>query len=136
MGAEPGVNSERGSTLGAPGVLIVDDDVLVLDVQRRIIERSGLGCLTASTGAAAVELLRERNDIRLVILDATLPDESSLEILKGLRRVNPSVRVIVCSGLAQDGPVQVLMDEGADGFLPKPFTASAFLEKMKAILTG
>ncbi len=123
----------QGAT-GDATVLLVDDEQFVLDVQRRIIHKSGLKCVAASGCVDAVAAIRMNPGIRLVILDAVLTDDSSMEVFKQIKAINPSVRVLVASGFSKDGPVQDLLDAGADDFLPKPFVANDLLQRMKAIL--
>ncbi len=131
-------NLHMGSGEGMQGsdavVLLVDDEPLVLEVQRRILERNGLRCLVAQSGEEAEATLRAHPEIDLVMLDAVLPDHGGFEVLQTLRGVKPSIKVIATSGMLAEGPVQAMMDAGADGFLPKPFRSDELLKQMNRVL--
>jgi two-component system cell cycle sensor histidine kinase/response regulator CckA len=48
----------------------------------------------------------------------------------------PNLKVIVCSGYSIDGPGREILDEGAQGFIQKPFNLAALLEKLEEVLKG
>jgi DNA-binding response OmpR family regulator len=99
-----------------------------------MIERHGLRCLTASSGTEAVRLLMDHPEIDLIILDAILPDMSGVSVFRSLKRIKPSVRVIVCSGMRDQGPAKAIHDAGADDIMPKPFTAKDLLDRVRSLL--
>jgi len=117
-------------------VLLVDDEICVLDVETRIVERAGLRCLHARSGAEAVAVLRDHPEVALVLLDAILPDTSGERLFAALKEVKPSVRVIVCSGMAEHGPAQAMCDAGADDLVAKPFTAGDLMGRVQSVLGG
>lgn len=123
-----------GSALENPTILIVDDESIVLDVQKRIVERAGYPCLTASSGTEAVEQLREHPEVELVVLDAILPDTSGASLFHKLKALRPAIKIIGCSGMRDEGPAQAIVEAGADDFLAKPFTASQLLERLCVLL--
>ncbi|MBN1344824.1 MAG: response regulator [Phycisphaerae bacterium] len=106
----------------------------MLDVQKRIVQRCGFPCLTAASAEDAVTTLREHPEVELIVLDAILPDARGVDLFDSLKRIKPRVKVIVCTGLTQDGPGRDICQAGADDFLPKPFTAEAFMDRVKAVL--
>jgi two-component system, cell cycle sensor histidine kinase and response regulator CckA len=115
-------------------ILLADDESLVRDVGRSILERSGYEVLLATDGLTALELYeRERSRIDLVILDLTMPRMDGREALRRLRKANPAVRVLLSSGyLGEDLPAADV--EGASGFLQKPFLAQGLLQQVSAAL--
>ena len=103
-------------------LLIVDDSNIV----RRRIERSQqfddlevVG--TAANGIEALELAR-RTDPDLVTMDLTMPQMDGIECITQLVRLNPEVRILVISALADQATAVEAMERGANGFLNKPFT--------------
>ncbi len=128
-------DSTWASSAGScPLILLVDDESFVLDVQRRMVERCGLSCLTARNGAEAVDQLTTNPEVDLIVLDAILPDMNGVDLFGRLKQIKPPVRVLVCTGLAGEGPGRELCMAGADDILPKPFTATQFLERLHAVL--
>ncbi len=51
-----------------------------------------------------------------------------------LIKARPNLKVIVSSGYSNDGPVQEILDEGAEDFIQKPFTMAELSEKLKKII--
>ncbi len=117
-----------------PTILIVDDESIVLDVQRRIVERAGYTCVTAGSGTEAVEELRNHPEVELIVLDAILPDRSGATLFHELKAIRPDMPIIGCSGMRDEGPAQAIVEAGADDFLAKPFTASDLLERVGLLL--
>ncbi len=128
------VSSVEHANSSSNVVLLVDDEGFVIDVERRIVERCGFRCLSAKNAAEATEILSKAPQVELIILDALLPDTSGLALYHDLKQIKPSVKVIVCSGLADDGPAQAIYEAGADGFLPKPFRASDLMDCVRSVM--
>lgn len=108
-------------------ILLVDDEALIRYAGRRILEKMGYGVVEAADGGQALDLYRElSDDIALVILDLIMPRMDGEETFRALKRFDPSVRILVASGFSRGDKVAELMDEGALGFLEKPFDYEQF----------
>jgi CheY-like chemotaxis protein len=59
--------------------------------------------------------------VDLVILDMVMPRMGGKDAFLALRRINPQVKVLLVSGYSVEGEAQMLLQEGAKGFLQKPF---------------
>ena len=126
---------ETAFAAGTGTILIVEDEKLVLDATRRMLERLGYRVLEAKSGTDALDVAgRHEGEIDLVILDIQLPDMHGKEIYPRLSQLRPGIKVIVCSGYSIDGPAQEILDAGADAFLQKPFSLSALSKMMREIL--
>jgi len=103
-------------------VLIVEDDPMVAELNRRYIERvAGFSfCGTVSNGDEALDVLRERQ-IDLVLLDIFMPGMNGLELLSNIRQQKYSVDVIVVSAARDNQSVQAALRSGAVDYLIKPF---------------
>ncbi|MBN1611880.1 MAG: response regulator [Polyangiaceae bacterium] len=116
-------------------VLLVDDEEMIREVAGRMLEKSGFSVIVAADGLAAIEIFKERRDqIRLVVLDMTMPRMDGESCLKELRRLDPGVRVIMTSGYNEQDIVTRLVDQGPAGFLQKPFTSGDLLPKIRESL--
>jgi PAS domain S-box-containing protein len=114
---------DPGPLTGSGGVLIVDDEEAIRSLAQRMLERLGFSTLTASDGIEAVELYRVRqHDIRLVLLDMTMPKLDGEETFDALRAIRADVRVILSSGYDEQSAVRRFAGKGLAGFLQKPYT--------------
>jgi PAS domain S-box-containing protein len=103
-------------------VLIVDDEDFVLSVCSAMARQLGLHVLTAVDGADAIGVFREqRESIGAVLLDMTMPRLDGLATFRELRRIDPGVRVILCSGFTEQEIAERFAGEGLAGFLQKPY---------------
>lgn len=107
---------------GSGGVLLVDDEEILRNVGRAILEDLGYRVFLAEDGVKALEVYAEEmNDISLVILDMLMPRMGGKETLIRLKERYPDVRVLISSGFHQEGTAEELEKLGAIGFLQKPY---------------
>ncbi|MBW1781827.1 MAG: PAS domain S-box protein [Deltaproteobacteria bacterium] len=122
---------------GEGTILVIEDEAMVIDLTRAILERLGYRVLEARTGKAAVETARTFNGrIDLALLDIKLPDMPGNQVYPLIKEARQDLKVVVCSGYAIDGPAQEILDAGAEGFIQKPFSVTTLGEKMQAVLGG
>jgi two-component system cell cycle sensor histidine kinase/response regulator CckA len=114
--------------------LIIEDEAMVLEVSRAIVEKLGYRVLEAASGKAAVELAQNYpGRIDVALLDIILPDMNGNQIYPLLMKARPDLKVIVCTGFAQDGPAEEILNAGADSFIQKPFNASTISLTLKQL---
>jgi two-component system chemotaxis response regulator CheY len=107
-------------------ILIVDDSAYARRVHRAILERAGHTVLEVSTGTGAIEsCMLEKPDV--VILDLSMEDVGGLDVLRTLKELNSTTRVIVVSADVQRSTEQSVMATGAARFLAKPANADRLL---------
>lgn len=113
-------------TSGTGRILLVDDEQVVREVAAAMLKSFGYEVRTATDGAEAVEVYRKVwREIDCVILDVVMPNMNGRECLCALKEINPDVRAIVSSGYDQGGQAQSIIDEGALGFIQKPYDMAA-----------
>jgi CheY-like chemotaxis protein len=126
--------SQTAIHAGRGTILIVDDEERLLNICDRLLEAMGYRVLTATGGRAAVELMRQQqSEISLVILDLTMPEMSGAKTFEALRKISPTVKILLASGASEDGQAQELLARGCNGFLQKPFDAAALSEKIQSL---
>ncbi|MGD8835623.1 MAG: PAS domain S-box protein [Desulfobacteraceae bacterium] len=114
--------------------LIVEDEHLVMEVNRAIVEKLGYHVLEAKSGKEAIEIARQyEGDIDFAMLDVILPDMDGSMIYPKLMEHRPGLLVVVCSGFALDGPARQILESGAQSFIQKPFTVAALSAVLKKI---
>jgi PAS domain S-box-containing protein len=117
-------------------LMIVDDEASVRRFARAALERLGYEVLEAEDGKRAVELFRLHEErVALVILDMTMPEMSGEDAFREMRRLRPSVRVLLSSGYNEQEVTSRFADKGLAGFLQKPYRV-AELQRAVASLLG
>lgn len=116
----------------AGSVLLVEDEENLASLVQAYLEREGYSVVAVGTGAEALSAL-ERQPVRLVVLDLTLPDMDGLEVCRQIRG-RSSVPVVMLT--ARDDEVDRLagLDVGADDYIGKPFSPKELVARMKAVL--
>ncbi len=118
-------------SLFSPGILVVDDDPILLTLLRTILERQGFQVWTSASGAEAVATYRQhQHDIELVLLDVCMPEMDGPATLTELRRLDPGVRACFMSGHTGHYSVDDLFSRGALRFYEKPFQIQPLAESL------
>ena len=115
-------------------MMIVDDSL----VMRRKIERSVAidqitNIVTATNGKEAVTLFK-REMPELVTMDLTMPELDGVQAVKQIVEMNPSVRILVVSALADKLTAIKAIENGARGFLCKPIDDQALNDALQEVL--
>jgi CheY-like chemotaxis protein len=116
---------------GNPVILCIDDDDLALRVRKLLLSSVGYDVLTASSGEAGLEVLKQ-NPVNLVIADHFLSAKTGTEIAREMKDVKPEVPILIVSGA--DDALSGL--EFVDGFLPKAEAPNVLLDAMARLLQG
>ncbi|MCB9731719.1 MAG: MASE1 domain-containing protein [Deltaproteobacteria bacterium] len=118
---------------GAPTLLVVDDEPLLLGLSQRMLERAGYTVLTAETGEAALALLEGRDDVALALLDLTMPGLGGVETCRRLRARHPALRIVLSSGF--DAEAGLAHEElGHDAFIGKPYARAQLFDLIDEVL--
>ncbi len=116
-------------------LLVVDDEDGVRDLARDTLVRAGFRVYCARDGREALEIFeRHADEIRLVLLDRTMPTTSGEETFEGIRKLRPHARVILVSGYSRQRASERFRGKGLDGFLEKPFLPATLLERVREVL--
>jgi PAS domain S-box-containing protein len=116
-------------------VLVVDDEPIVRKMATHSLQRYGYSVVTADDGREGLERFRElHTQLKIVILDLTMPVMSGEEALRNMRLINPRLPVVLSSGYNEVEAIRRFAGKGLAGFLQKPYTASALAEKIQNVL--
>jgi len=116
--------SERRSPSDPAGVtiLLVDDEAMIRNAGRRLLEKLGYRVLLAADGRDALRVFCERKAcIGAVMLDLVMPLMDGEETLARLKEIEPEIPVLLCSGFSKEEKAEELLERGAVGFIQKPF---------------
>jgi two-component system cell cycle sensor histidine kinase/response regulator CckA len=116
-------------------ILVVDDEPAVLGTTKMILERYGYSIMTAENGAEGVAIFaRERNQIQLVLTDIMMPVMDGVAMIHALRKLSPSVKVVILSGLLENYKVSEASRGGEIELIEKPFSSEKLLTTVRKVL--
>ena len=113
-------------------ILVVDDDAKIVQLVRTYLEREGFAVIAASDGRSALAAVRESHP-RLVVLDVMLPELNGIAVTRALRE-SSNIPILMLSARGATADRVYGINEGADDYLPKPFSPAELVVRVKAIL--
>lgn len=113
-------------------ILIVEDDPQIRNFIAYALKQEGFSCETAGTAQQAMTFL-VTSKIDLLLLDMGLPDFDGMEVIKKVRSWS-DMPIIVVSARDQDKEKAAALDEGADDYLTKPFSATELMARIRVAL--
>ncbi|MFH1152882.1 MAG: response regulator [Pseudomonadota bacterium] len=121
--------------MGFESVLLVDDEAVMLEVGRDILEDLGYRVMTAISGEDALDLFHaEAEAFDLVVLDLLMPGINGLETMIELLEADPDLKVVITTGYANDETVDTLMETGCRGVIAKPYNIVEFSQLLRSVL--
>ncbi len=120
---------------GSGTILLIDDEKMILEVGRELLEELGYTVLPAMSGQEAIDVFQKEQDkIDLIIMDMIMPGMSGSETFDRLKEINPDVKILLSSGYSVDGQASKILRRGCDGFIQKPFNMNQLAEKIQKIM--
>ena len=116
-------------------ILLVDDDPLIRQLGRELLENLGYRVETAGEAAEALEVFQKQG-ANLVILDYLLPGLNGYELFQELRSVHAGVRVLLATGFLSNQETARFRAEGVQGIIHKPFHLKELQKQIEAALAG
>lgn len=101
-------------------VLVVDDSPEMQRYLRRLLELDSYEVEIAGSGAEALKRVREGCSPAVVLLDLQMPDMDGLKTLRSLRKLRPTLKFIMCSGVDDPGQMRRAALLGVQAYLTKP----------------
>jgi PAS domain S-box-containing protein len=116
-------------------VIVVDDEPAIRDIASRILATHGYRPLTACEGNEALALFDQNRDrVKAVVSDLMMPRMDGPTTIRAMRKINPAIKVVMITGLGEEGRVAEAKAAGSDLVLSKPFTAEQLLLALKQLL--
>ncbi|BCG46230.1 Sensory box histidine kinase/response regulator [Citrifermentans bremense] len=116
---------------GSGTILLVDDEETICDIGAMMLGQLGYEVVTALSGASALQIYRSRPEIKLVILDLTMPQMDGEQTFVALKALDPEVKVIMSSGYSEQEVTGKFTGTGLLDFIQKPYSMQALTEVMK-----
>jgi PAS domain S-box-containing protein len=131
------MNPETCSKTGVKTILLVDDEKMIRDLGKRILERAGYEVITASDGKEALAIYAtEPSKIALIVLDLIMPQMGGIKCLDELLAINPRVKTIVSTGHSLEPNWRDRFGECVRGVISKPYPMKRFVEVVEEALAG
>lgn len=122
------------SLSGEGVILLVEDDPIVRRVSKAMLEKLGFTVVEAQDGVAGLELFRQRDDIRLLLTDITMPRMGGIDLAAQARQLRPGISVLFMSGYTQNGIVHHGLVDPGHVLMQKPFTRKDLIRKLQEAL--
>ena len=120
---------------GSETVLLVDDEDMIIDVGKPILEQMGYNVLTATGGKEALDIYeKNKQEIGIVVLDMIMPGMGGGDTYDRLKELNPDIKVLLSSGYSINGQATKILERGCDGFIQKPFNVMGLSRKIRGVL--
>ncbi len=125
----------KGLLEGTETILFVDDEDVIIDVNREILESLGYKVVSAKSGQEAIDVYRKLSGkIDLIILDMIMPGMDGEETYDSLKKVNAEVKVILSSGYSKNEQAKAILEKGCQAFIQKPFSISDLSMTIRQVL--
>jgi two-component system alkaline phosphatase synthesis response regulator PhoP len=138
-GGQSDISNATNGSVTVPGrtaktrILIVEDEPAMVAGLRDNFEYEGYDVISASDGAAGLDLALADNP-DLVVLDVMMPRMSGLDVCKQLKARRPSLPIIMLTARGQEIDKVVGLELGADDYVTKPFSIRELMARVKAVL--
>lgn len=117
-------------------VLVVDDEIFFRKVLGSLLQKNGLQVVAeAADGDEAVDLYRQHVP-DLVLMDIYMPGKSGIDATRLIMALDPTAKIIVCSGSGFDDDAAAALQAGARGVISKPFFDDEVLAAISGLLAG
>ena len=118
-------------------ILVIDDDVQILWVLRKILEKAGHKVISASDGEMGMQLYRNA-PYDLLITDMIMPHKSGINLISDILREYPDAKIIAISGggaIEAERYLQIAKSLGVASTITKPFSMQSLLEAVNGVLS-
>lgn len=117
-------------------ILVADDEEMIVNVAKNILEDLGYQVDTATNINETIEVfLKDPDKYDLVLLDVEMPLQNGTQIYLAMKEIRPDVKVVFCSGASIDPVTKQMWDDGVLGFLKKPFKTETLAETIWKAMT-
>ena len=127
-------NSAMDGSQHRVNILLVDDQPGKMIAHEAILAELGQNIIKATNGREAIaSFCEDPGKFCAVLLDLTMPEMGGTETFAELRRLNPTVKVVLMSGFPEQDAVARFRSNDLAGFVPKPFTPEELRERFRVI---
>jgi len=134
--AQPPRLAGDAPALAGKTVLIVDDDIRNIFALTSALEQQGMSVLNAENGVDAVEMLRCKTEVDIVLMDVMMPERDGHDTIRIIRKLEPckDVPIIAVTAKAMKGDREKCIEAGASDYIAKPLKLDELVALMGARL--
>ncbi|OAD92225.1 hypothetical protein A7A78_09035 [Aequorivita soesokkakensis] len=114
-------------------VMIVEDNKINQMITKKILEKKKMVCTVVDNGMDAIKFAKE-GEFDVVLMDIHMPGISGIEATKKIREFNKTVPIIALTAITIEENLEDFYKAGFNEFIPKPFNAEDFFEKINRVL--
>jgi CheY-like chemotaxis protein len=123
------------SSCGKETILFVEDDRLILDIGKAILERYGYDVLALCDAQQAIDLAQSiETPIHLLITDVVMPKMNGKQLSQHIQQIHPNIRSLFISGYTADIIARQGIIDTDVHFLQKPFSVETLAKKVREVL--
>jgi len=120
---------------GTEHILFVDDEELILKMEKQMLERLGYQVTSRTCSLEALEVFRKNPDkFDMVITDMAMPNMSGDKLSVELTKIRPDIPVLLCTGFSETMSEEKAASLGIKGFLLKPIIMKDLAQKIREVL--
>jgi PAS domain S-box-containing protein len=118
-------------------ILVVDDEEIMRQTAKSILEECGYDVIMAENGEEAVKIYKMyQNKIKAVLLDFVMPKMSGKLAYIELTKINKDVKTLLASGFKKDSRVESILELGIKGFIQKPYGLIKLANSMYQVINS
>ncbi len=117
-------------------ILIIDDELQIRSMLKKMLEREDFNVVVASDGKEGMKIF-EKEPVDLVITDLIMPEKEGIEVIQELRKNNSNLPIIAISGGGKNSPgtyLNIAKLLGANAILEKPFAKEKLIDAINKAL--
>nr|MBC8391484.1 response regulator [Deltaproteobacteria bacterium] len=129
------IDTREPMPTGNERILFVDDEAVIANVGKQMLERLGYDVITRTGSIDALEHFRSQPDLfDLVITDVTMPNMTGVELSKEIMSIRPDIPVILSTGFSEKIDEKKALELGVRAFLMKPVVMSEMANTIRKVL--
>jgi len=114
-------------------ILVIDDEPVVLNSCRKVLEEDGFDVYLVPSADEALKAMK-KEVFDLLLVDVKMPKHDGIYLIQKVKEKWPDVPIIVMSGYPTPDTITDGAKMGADAFIAKPFTPDELLETIRQVI--
>jgi len=114
-------------------ILVVDDEPIVLDSCRCVLEAEGFDVHIAPNADKAIEAI-QRKVYNLILIDVKMPEKNGIYLTRKVKEKFPEIPIVIMSGYSTPETIASCKEIGVDRFIAKPFIPDELLETVRQLI--
>ena len=120
---------------GSERILLIDDELSIVRMEHRLLERLGYKVTSLTSGVAALESFRTNpRDFDLILTDMTMPEITGLKLVREMRLIRDDIPAIICTGFSDQINETTFKEAGIQGYIAKPVMRRQIAQIIRDVL--